>query len=111
MKLLLDENLSRRLIPFLQADFPDSTQVALLGLEKTTDREIWQFAKNNDYVIVTKDSDFHELSILYGAPPKIIWLKTGNQSKASTLNALISSRDTIAKAFAEEGKACVEIYI
>lgn len=111
MKLLLDENLSRWLIPFLQADFPGSNQVALLGLEKTTDWEIWQFARNNDYVIVTKDSDFHELSILYGAPPKIVWLKTGNQSKASTLNALTSSRDTIEKAFAEEGKACIEIYV
>jgi len=111
MKLLLDENLSRRLVPFLQADYPGSSQIALLSLEKATDREIWQFAKDNDFVIVTKDSDFHELSILYGAPPKIVWLKTGNQSKASTLNALTSSRDTIEKAFAEEGKACIEIYL
>jgi len=111
MKLLLDENLSRRLVPFLQIDYPDSSQVALLGLEKATDREIWQYAANNDYVIVTKDSDFHELSILFGAPPKIIWLKTGNQSKASTLNALISCKDTIEQALAEEGKACVEIYM
>ena len=78
MKLLLDENLSRRLVPFLHTDYPGSQQVALLGLEKASDREIWQYAKNNNYVIVTKDSDYHELSILYGAPPQIIWLKTGN---------------------------------
>jgi len=111
MKLLLDENLSRRLVPFLHTDYPGSQQVALLGLEKASDREIWQYAKNNDYVIVTKDSDYHELSILYGAPPQIIWLKTGNQSKVATLNALIAYKNIIEQAFAEEDKACVEIYI
>ncbi len=111
MKLLLDENLSRRLVPFLQADYPGSSQVALLGLEKATDREIWEYAKSNDFIIVTKDSDFHELSTLYGAPPKIIWLKTGNQSKASSLNVLISFKDEIEKVFVEECKACIEIYL
>lgn len=111
MKLLLDENLSRRLIPFLHTDYPGSNQVALLGMEKSSDREIWQYAKDHGYVIVTKDSDYHELSILYGAPPQVIWLKTGNQSKAATLNALIAYKNAIEKAFAEEDKACVEIYI
>ena len=72
MKLLLNENLSRRFVPFLHAYYPGSNQVVLLGLEKASDREIWQYAKNHDYVIVTKDSDYHELSILYGAPPYTI---------------------------------------
>ncbi|MFA7240648.1 MAG: DUF5615 family PIN-like protein [Sulfuricellaceae bacterium] len=111
MKLLLDENLSRRLVPFLCTDYPGSNQVALLGLEKASDREIWQYARNHDYVIVTKDSDYHELSLLYGAPPRIIWLKTGNQSKAATLNALIANKNIIEKAFTVENKTCVEIYI
>ncbi len=62
-------------------------------------------------MIVTKDSDYHELSILYGAPPQVIWLKTGNQSKAATLNALIGYKNTIEQALAETDKACVEIYI
>lgn len=111
MKLLLDENLSRRLVPFLQADYPGSSQVALLGLQKATDREIWEYAGSNDFILVSKDSDFHELSILYGAPPKVIWLKIGNQSKASSLNVLISFKDEIEKAFSEEFKACIEIYL
>ena len=46
-----------------------------------------------------------------GAPPKIIWLKTGNQSKAAALNVLISYKEAIEKAFVEEGKACIEIYL
>lgn len=57
MKLLLDENLSRRLVPFLQAEFPDSTQVALAGLERATDLAIWTHAKDHGYVIATRDAD------------------------------------------------------
>lgn len=50
MKLLLDENLSRRLVPFLQEDYPGTSQVVLEGLEQATDREIWQYAKEKGFV-------------------------------------------------------------
>ncbi len=110
MKLLLDENLSRRIVPLLQAEYPGSSQIALLQLDKATDLEIWEYARNNDFVIVTRDSDFHELGILYGTPPKIIWLKTGNQSKASTLRSLLSHKEEIFSALVEENKNCIEIY-
>jgi predicted nuclease of predicted toxin-antitoxin system len=110
MKLLLDENLSRRLIPLLQTDYPGSSQVALLKLETSTDREIWEYAKTNDFIIVTRDSDFHELGTLYGAPPKVIWLKTGNQSKASTLRSLLKHNEQIYAALFQEEKYCIEIY-
>lgn len=53
MKLLLDENLSRRLVPFLQQDFPGTSHVVLLGLESASDREVWDVAKVDGYVIVT----------------------------------------------------------
>jgi predicted nuclease of predicted toxin-antitoxin system len=56
MKLLLDENLSRRLVPFLQHDYPGSNQVVLLGMQSATDQEVWQKAKDDDYVIVTRDA-------------------------------------------------------
>ena len=62
MKLLLDENLSRRLIPFLQHDYPGSSQVVLLGLEAASDSVVWHTAKNHGFVIVTRDADFEELS-------------------------------------------------
>jgi predicted nuclease of predicted toxin-antitoxin system len=57
MKLLLDGNLSRRIAPFIQESYPDSTQVALIGLEQADDKIIRQFAIDNGYVIVTKDAD------------------------------------------------------
>lgn len=110
MKLLLDENLSRRIVPLLQVEYPGSSQVALLQLETATDHEIWEYAKTNGFIIVTRDSDFHELSTLYGAPPKIIWLKTGNQSKTFTLRSLIDHKDDIFAALLQNDKHCIEIY-
>jgi predicted nuclease of predicted toxin-antitoxin system len=62
MKLLLDENLSRRAVLFLQDAFPGSTQIALLGMENTNDLTIWRYAKVNDFMIVTKDADFFEMA-------------------------------------------------
>jgi predicted nuclease of predicted toxin-antitoxin system len=64
MKLLLDENLSRRLAPFLQNAYSGTFQVVLLGTESASDREIWQTAKDNDFVILKRDADFEELSIV-----------------------------------------------
>jgi predicted nuclease of predicted toxin-antitoxin system len=82
MKLLLDENLSRRLVPFLQNDFPDSTQVTPVGLEKTSDIEVWKYAQEHIFVIVTRDADFYELSLHYQInPPKVIWLRVANVNK------------------------------
>ena len=43
-----------------------------------TDTEIWEYAKANDLAIVSKDSDFQSRSLLYGYPPKFIWLRVGN---------------------------------
>ena len=78
MKLLLDQNLSRRLLPTLEKDYPGSSQIQLLGMDDSTDDTIWKFAKSSGFVIVTKDADFVELSALRGIPPKVIWLNPGN---------------------------------
>ena len=78
MKLLFDENLSRRLCQKLEDIFPDCKQVCLVGLENVDDRDIWQYAAKEGLTIVSKDGDFHDLSFLLGAPPKVIWLRIGN---------------------------------
>lgn len=109
MKLLLDENLSRRLVPFLQHDYPGSNQVILLGMESATDKEVWQKAKDDDYVIVTRDADFQELSLVWGQPPKVIRLKTLNQTRAATLKLLLESRDVITASLLEQDLASIEI--
>ena len=109
MKLLLDENLSRRLVPFLQAEFPDSTQVVLAGLERATDMAIWAYARDHGYVIVTRDADYEELSTIHGCPPRVIWIRGENMPKAAILNLLLANREVIEDALSEDGIACVEL--
>lgn len=75
MKLLLDENLSRKLVPRLRDLFPGSTHVSAEGLLESPDREIWAHAKAGGYILVTADSDFYEMATTLGPPPKVIWLR------------------------------------
>lgn len=109
MKLLLDENISRRVVPFIQESYPESTQVVLVGLENTDDKVIRQYAIANDFVIVTKDADFYDMTVLYGQPPKIVWLKMGNQSKAATIKTLLDQQQAIEQALIINNHACIEI--
>ena len=92
MKLLFDENLSPKLPRLITAAFPGSQHVRDLGLTGHTDEEIWQFAKMNDFFIVSKDKDFYQRALFYGAPPKFIWLCLGNCTKADLL-ALIQRHE------------------
>lgn len=78
MTLLLDQNLSPRLIEQLSGLYPGISHVQSIGLDRAPDEVVWEYARDND--IVTKDSDFHERSILLGHPPKVVWIKRGNCS-------------------------------
>ena len=80
VKLLFDQNLSHRLVTTLADTFPASAQVPDFDLQQADDATIWEFAKNNGYMIVSKDEDFHQRSFLYGHPPKVVWLRLGNCS-------------------------------
>ena len=70
MKLLFDQNISHKAVKGLKGLFPEARQVRELGLENVSDREIWNFAKNSNYSIVTFDADFYDLVTLFGHPPK-----------------------------------------
>jgi predicted nuclease of predicted toxin-antitoxin system len=109
VKLLLDENLSRRMVPFLQAEFPGTSQVALLGLERAPDTVIWDYAKAENFVIVTCDADFEELSVLLGAPPHVVHLVGANSSTAAVLALLTAQAKSIRSSIENDGRACVEI--
>lgn len=96
MKLLLDQNISRKLVNELEDLFPGSNHVYLLGLHKASDEEIWQYARDNGFTIVTHDSDFSERSLVFGYPPKVIWLRTGNTATENVKVLLRNhSRDII----------------
>jgi predicted nuclease of predicted toxin-antitoxin system len=83
MRLLFDQNLSRRLVSMLGNEFPESQHVVALGLDTASDHEVWLFAKDQGFVIASKDSDFRQLAFLNGPPPKVLWIRTGNVSTAS----------------------------
>lgn len=74
MKLLFDQNLSFRLVRALMDSFPGSVHVRDQGLKDADDRQVWEFAKQSGMAIISKDSDFQQRSMLYGHPPKVIWV-------------------------------------
>jgi len=80
MKLLFDQNLSHRLVRVLSDIYPDCQHVRKVGLKESPDSQVWDFARSNDYTIVSKDADFHQRSLLFGFPPKVFWVKLGNCS-------------------------------
>jgi len=80
MRLLLDENLSPRLATSLGDLYPGSAHVMAHELGQAPDEAVWAFAREHGYILVTKDSDFHELSLIRGTPPKVVWIRRGNCS-------------------------------
>jgi predicted nuclease of predicted toxin-antitoxin system len=88
VKLLFDENLSPRLPELLREAFPGSSHVRSVGLLGADDGRVWNHARDQGFVIVSKDNDFRQRSFLYGAPPKIIWLRAGNAGTAA-IDALL----------------------
>ena len=110
MKLLLDHNLSHKLIPRLADLYPDSTQTRLLGFARAGDPEIWFHARTHDFVIVSKDNDFAELAVLRGAPPKVVWLRIGNCSSAAVEQLLRRNVSVIAEFANDPERVVLELY-
>lgn len=88
MKLLFDQNLSRHLVHQLALEYAESRHVTDVDLDTATDAEIWSWAGEHGYVIVSKDSDFRQLAFLHGPPPKAIWLRMGNAATIDIFNVL-----------------------
>jgi predicted nuclease of predicted toxin-antitoxin system len=95
VKLLFDENLSPKLTNRLSDIFPNSLHVRDVGLKASDDPLVWDYAKENDFMIVSKDTDMHDLSLVFGNPPKVIWLRLGNCSTSQVENLLRKEFDVI----------------
>jgi predicted nuclease of predicted toxin-antitoxin system len=72
----------------LSESFPGSSHVRFLGLDQADDETIWSYAKEHEFVVVTFDSDFYELGLVYGFPPKVIWLRCSDTSTENILALL-----------------------
>lgn len=110
MKLLFDQNLSRKLVPRLANLFPDSSHVQFHGFTEAMDSEIWEFAKSQEFCIVTQDADFAERSRLYGSPPKVIWLRCGNTPTSNVEAILRSGAEEIQEFLDSANLDCLELY-
>ena len=95
MKLLLDEDLSPKLPHLIAAQFPGSLHIRDCGLKGATDKAIWEFARANNFTIVSKDSDFYQRSLFYGSPPKIVWLRIGNCTRDDVVQLLLMHEQEI----------------
>ena len=99
MSLLFDQNLSRRLVGLLAAEYPGSEHLAGAGLLGADDRTVWRYAASYGLMVVSKDVDFRHLALLHGPPPKVIWLRIGNGPTAAVAS-LLRSRVADVRAFA-----------
>ena len=98
MKLLFDQNLSARLVETLAEVYPDSAHVRNFGLDHADDQAVWGFARENGFVIVSKDSDFRQRSFVLGFPPKVIWLRMGNRSTGD-IERVLRQREAVIRGF------------
>jgi predicted nuclease of predicted toxin-antitoxin system len=101
MKLLFDENLSPKLPNRLSDLFPNSLHVRDVDMKTTIDPIVWDYAKDNDLMIVSKDADMHDLSLVLGNPPKVIWLRLGNCSTLQ-VEKLLQREFNVIKFFYED---------
>lgn len=99
MSLLFDQNLSRRLVGLLAAEYPGSEHVEAAGLAGADDAIVWHYAAGRGLMVVSKDSDFRHLALLHGPPPKVIWVRVGNGPTAAVAT-LLRARLADVQAFA-----------
>lgn len=109
MKLLFDENLSPKMVLALADIFPDSAHVDRIGLGGSSDDEVWHYAKANGFMLVSKDADFYEKSMLYGHPPKVIWIKRGNCTNRQIQLLLRNKAELIAEFYQNDEVAFIRI--
>ena len=110
IKILLDQNLSFKIKKEIKDIFSEVKHVSDIKLSNTDDLDIWQYAKINDYSIITFDADFIDISILKGFPPKIIWLRMGNSTTHKIVQIIRNNQLLITEFLSGYENGCLELY-
>jgi predicted nuclease of predicted toxin-antitoxin system len=110
LETTIRSNLSRKLVTRLADIFPNASHVQLQGLAEKTDTEIWDFAKLNDFCIVTQDADFTERSRLYSSPPKVVWLRCGNAPTNQVETLIRYGQEAIQELLSNSSIHCLELH-
>lgn len=108
-EVAFDQNISYQLIRRLEDLKLDFVHVKEVGLENATDKLIWAHAKENSFSIVTFDVDFYDFALVWGFPPRIIRLRTVNQTTSNVEMLLRRHQGTIEEFLDNSGLACLEI--
>ncbi|WP_051786539.1 DUF5615 family PIN-like protein [Endozoicomonas numazuensis] len=106
--LLLDENLSPKLVARINNTYPGSLHVLHSKLDNSPDIEIWCYAKKHQMTIVTKDKDFLHYATQYGYPPKLVYLTTGNV-KLAVIESILVENEAIIKSFIKRDEGVLKI--
>lgn len=112
MRLLFDQNISFRITKKLIDSFPECKHVSDCGLMDCEDSEIWDYAQKNGYTIVTFDSDFYDITVINGHPPKVIWIRTGNLATQEIARLIMHHKDAIERFLVSDDSknlSCLEI--
>jgi len=110
VKLLVDHNLSHKILLHLSGKFEGSVHVKNIGLEKADDTAIWDYAKANGFTILSQDADFYDIGFLKGYPPKIFWIRSGNSSTSHILRLLDFNHLSIRHFIENANNFCLEIF-
>ncbi len=109
MKFLFDQNISFRILKQLSGLYSNASHVKFEQLNNALDKDIWEYAKQNNYTIITQDSDFNDLNLLYGFPPKIIWIRTGNLKTSDIVQILVEYQQEIQAFLGNSTYGCFDI--
>jgi predicted nuclease of predicted toxin-antitoxin system len=104
MRLLFDEQLSDALPAMLEDVFPGSLHVRTLAGVGASDERVWALAIEHGCILVSKDEDLHRLSVLRGAPPKVVWIRLGNCT-TQTVAELLRRHESDLRGFTEQSEA------
>ena len=111
MNWLLDANLSYRLVRQLVGLPVQIRHVSRIGLpHPAEDRQLWDWAKAHDYLIITNDDDFYRFAGALGFPPKVVMLRVGNQSTRSLAMLLERHLPDIQELAASLNSGILELY-
>ncbi len=109
MRLLFDEQLSEALVWKLADVFPGALHVRLLNRGGAPDPDVWELAREHDCVLVTKDADFYRMSLLNGAPPKVLWIRIGNGTTTDIVRLLTAHADDVRQFDAQSDATVLEL--
>jgi len=110
VKLLIDENLSHHLVAALSDLYPESVHARDIGLKAAPDSDLWSYAESHGLVIVSKDADFYQRSLVHGPPPKIIWIRRGNCSTKDIEGILRTRCEDIGRFGDDADASCLILY-